>query len=296
MARKIQLPMDLLLVVGLVLLTNILVLVPVLSGSFLRTDLGILMVLLLPGYALTSAIFPAKKDLEGLERALISLGLSISIIPIMGLALNYTNWGIREIPVLVVLSSFTFLMCVIAYYRRRNLSSEIEIFEIPVKASLRSMKAEILEKPESKIDKALTIFLIFSVFAAIGSLAYIIANPKEGEPFTEFYVLGINKTAEDYQTEYIKGETGTVILGIANHENKPMDYTIEIRLENHSLPLQENQRQISLANNETWEEPVSFTPSQEGKNMKLEFLLFNETEKTVPYRNLYLWVNVTEGA
>ena len=70
---------------------------------------------------------------------------------------------------------------------------------------------------------------------------------------------------------------------------------MEIKLENQSLPLAENQRQISLADNETWEQPVTFTPSVEGKDMKLEILLFNETEKTVPYRNLHLWINVTKG-
>jgi uncharacterized membrane protein len=28
--------------------------------------------------------------------------------------------------------------------------------------------------------------------------------------------------------------------------------------------------------------------------MKLEFLLFNETEKNVPYKDLRLWINVGE--
>ena len=97
MASKIQLPIDLFIVVGLVLLTDIFVFVPVLSGSFLRTYLGILMVLFLPGYASTGAIFPAKNDLEGIERAVVSFGLSIAIVPTMGLALNYTVWGIREV-------------------------------------------------------------------------------------------------------------------------------------------------------------------------------------------------------
>ena len=32
------------------------------------------------------------------------------------------------------------------------------------------------------------------------------------------------------------------------------------------------------------EEPLEITPSIEGKNMQLEFLLFNETEKNVPYQ------------
>ncbi len=61
MAGNRLLPLDLLLVAGLVILTDIFVLVPALSVSFLRTVLGLLMVLLLPGYALTGALLPAKK-------------------------------------------------------------------------------------------------------------------------------------------------------------------------------------------------------------------------------------------
>lgn len=294
MPEKRQLPLDLLLVIGLVLFTNILVFVPVLNESFLRTGLGIFLLLFLPGYALTAAIFPAKKDIEGLERAIISLGLSIAIVPILGLVLNYTSWGIKEIPVLAVISFFTILICAVAYYRRNSLP-EIDAFEISFNSSLLNLKSEVLEKPESKTDKAIAVLLILFIVASIGSLAYIIGNPKQGEPFTEFYVLGKNKTADYYPTEFLKGQEGTLVVGVSNHEYKHMDYTMEIKLENQSLSLAENQRQISLGDNETWEEPVTFTPSVEGKDMKLEILLFNETEKTVPYRNLHLWINVTKG-
>src|SRR5512133_1052183 len=107
MAGNRQPPLDLLLTAALVILTDIFVLVPALSGSFLRTVFGLLLVLFLPGYALTAALLPAKKDLEGIERALLSLGLSIAIAPLMGLGMNYTSWGIREVPMLTGLSVFT---------------------------------------------------------------------------------------------------------------------------------------------------------------------------------------------
>jgi uncharacterized membrane protein len=69
---------------------------------------------------------------------------------------------------------------------------------------------------------------------------------------------------------------------------------MEVRLENRSLPLSQNLQHIRLAQNTTLEEPLAITPSVKGKNMKLEFLLFNETEKNVPYKNLRLWINVGE--
>ncbi len=293
MAGKRQLPLDLLLVAGLVILTDIFVLVPALSGSFLRTVLGLLLVLFLPGYALTAALLPAKRDLDGVERALLSLGLSIAIAPLMGLGMNYTSWGIREAPVLAGLSAFTLLLSGVGYYRRLQLP-ETEAFNVTVKTFVSTLKAEFLEGSGSKTDKAFAALLVISILASIGSLAYVIGNPKEGESFTEFYILGPDKVAENYPTELTPGNSGTVIVGITNHEHRTMDYTMEIRLENHSLPLPENQKYISLDNNETWEEPVTFTPSVEGENMKLEFLLFNETEKSVPYRNTHLWINVTK--
>ncbi|MPM09056.1 hypothetical protein SDC9_55372 [bioreactor metagenome] len=286
-------PLDLLLVAGLVVLTDIFVLVPALSESFLRTIFGLLIVLFLPGYALTAALLPAKKDLDEIERALLSLGLSISIVPLMGFGMNYTSWGIREIPVLTGLSVFTLLVCGVAYYRRVQLP-ETEAFAITVKDSISNLKAEFLEKPGSGADKALAALLAISILASIVSLAYVIGSPRGEEAFTEFYILGPDRVAENYPTEYTPGSSGTVVVGIANHEHRTVNYTMEIKLGNHYLPLPQDQKQIRLDNNESWEEPVTFTPSVEGKNMKLEFLLFNETEKNVPYRNTHLWINVTK--
>jgi len=288
-----QYSQDLLLVAGLVILTDIFVLVPALSGSFLRTFLGLLLVLFLPGYALIGALLPAKKDLDGIERALLSLGLSIAVVPVMGFGMNYTEWGIREVPILTGLSVFTLLMCGAAYYRRQQLP-ETEAFEVPFKASIFALKAELLEEHRSRADRAISILLVISILASLGSLAYVIGNHGEEESFTEFYILGPDRMIENYPTNYTLGESGTVVVDITNYEHRNVDYTMEIRLENHSLPLPEKQKYISLDHNTSWEEPVTFTPPFEGKNMKLEFLLFNETEKNVPYRNVHLWINVTK--
>jgi uncharacterized membrane protein len=286
-----QIPSDLLIVMGLVLLTDIFVLTPGLNESMLRNILGLPLVLFLPGYALIAALFPAQSDLDGIERTALSFGLSIAVVPLIGLGLNYTPWGIRLLPILISLSVFTFVMCGLAYLRREKLP-ETEAFEVPFRKTALSIKAEIMEKPESKLDKTLTIFLILSILLSVATLVYVVITPKEGEHFTEFYILGPEGKADKYPTNYTLGENGTVTVGIVNHEYKPVNYTMELRLENKSLPLSEKLQQINLAHNATWEEPVTFTPSLEGENMKLEFLLFNETDSDTPYRDLHLWINV----
>jgi uncharacterized membrane protein len=288
-----KIPSDLLIVIGLVLLTDIFVLAPGLNETILRNVLGLPLVLFLPGYTLIAALFPAKSDLDGIERTALSFGLSIAIVPLIGLILNYTPFGIRPLPVLVSLSIFIFIMCWLAYTRRASLP-ETEAFEISFSAAALSLKNEILEKSESKLDRALTIILILSILMSVATLEYVILTPKEGEHFTEFYVLGPQGIADNYTTDYTLGQSGTMIVGVVNHEYRPVNYTMQVKLENQLLPLPENLQHITLDHNETWEETVTFTPPLVGQNMKLEFLLFNETDKTTPYRDLHLWINVDE--
>ena len=239
-------------------------------------------------------LFPEKTGLEWLERIALSVGLSVAVVPLIGLVLNFTSWGIKEIPLLASLSVFTLLLSGLAYVRRKRLPED-KAFGISIKASALNLMNEVLGKPESKTERILRTFLAISFLVLIGTMGYVTLVPHEREPFTEFYILGPQKMAENYTTEYVQGESGTYIVGITNNEYKKMNYTMEVRLENKSLPLPKNLQNIRLVHNTTLEEPLVITPSVKGNNMKLEFLLFNETEKEVPYRDLRLWINVTKG-
>ena len=52
------------------------------------------------------------------------LDLSIAVVPLLGLALNYTPFGIRLTPVLIVLSVFTISLAMGAYVRRSMIPEE----------------------------------------------------------------------------------------------------------------------------------------------------------------------------
>ena len=122
------------------------------------------------------------------------------------------------------------------------------------------------------------------------------------EPSTEFYILGPGGKADNYPTDYVLGENRTVIVGITNHEYKPTNYTMEVKLENISLPLAPEQKYISLGHNETWEKAITITPPFAGTNMMLAFSLYNEDKKDIlerdiylPYRDLHLLINVSQN-
>ena len=109
-----NIPKDLTLVILLTLSCILFVLIPPLNETPVRIILGLLLVLFLPGYSLIAALFPRRDDLDGIERIALSFGLSIAVVPLLGLALNYTPFGIRLLPILVVLSVFTVSLAVVA--------------------------------------------------------------------------------------------------------------------------------------------------------------------------------------
>src|SRR5512137_1985530 len=116
-------PSDLLAAILMALATLVFTLTP-LSDLPVRIPLGLLMVLFVPGYTLIAALFPQKKDLDGIERLALSFGLSIAVVPLIGLGLNYTPWGIRLTPVVISLAIFTIAMALAARYRRQSLAEE----------------------------------------------------------------------------------------------------------------------------------------------------------------------------
>ena len=117
-------PKDLALVILFTLLCIPFVLIPPLNDTPIRIILGLPLVLFLPGYSLIATLFPRKDDLDAIERIALSFGLSIAITPLLGLALNYTPFGIRLSPVLIVLSVFTVSFAIGAYVRRSRIPEE----------------------------------------------------------------------------------------------------------------------------------------------------------------------------
>ncbi len=291
-------PNDLALVIFLTLLCIPFVLIPPLNEiSPIRIILGLPLVLFLPGYSLIAALFIRKDDLDGIERVALSFGLSIAITPLLGLGLNYTPFGIRLTPVLIVLSVFTIALAIGAYVRRNRIP-EGDSFVVDFNEFKDFLLAQVFFYKKKKcVDKILTAVLILSIVLALSVTVYVIITPKEGEKFTEFYVLGPGGMAEEYPTNLTVGEEGEVIIGVVNHEYAAVTYQLELKVNGKVI----DQKSIVLAHNETWEGPFTFKPKKAGEDQKLEFLLYKnlfnksvygEEDEEEIYRALHLWVDV----
>jgi uncharacterized membrane protein len=307
-SRLKEIPSDLLASAIIALATLVFVLTP-LSYLPIRIPLGLLMVLFVPGYALIAALFPKKADLDGIERVALSFGLSIAVVPLIGLGLNYTPWGIRLTPVAVSLAIFTIAMSFAAYWRRMSLSAE-ERFSIHFRETIGAWKGEVLADSKSRIDRALTVILIITILLSIAALVYVIVTPKQGEKFTEFYILGPGGKAYDYPTNVLEGNKSTVIVGVVNHEYQTVNYTMKILLNNtpwdnvtaERTPMYDRgviipvlSTNLTLEHNETREMRIDYVLNHTGDLQKLEFLLYREGNFTSSYRDLHLWVNVSQN-
>jgi hypothetical protein len=115
---------DLLLVSGLALAALALTLLGV-SHPAPRLLLGLPLALLLPGYALTAALFP-QPTLPGADRALYTLGLSLCASILGGFALNASPWGLVAESWAALLAYLTLAGCVVAFARRHWLPATPE--------------------------------------------------------------------------------------------------------------------------------------------------------------------------
>ncbi len=291
-------PTDLKIVIIWTILTIILIFTPVLNETFLRIIFAWTLVLFLPGYVLIAFLFPEKKDLDLIERVALSVGLSAAITPVLGLILNFTPFGIRLIPIIIILSSFILILTILTYKKLKNIP-EAECYNENFSLSnIYSKISNSAKFPENPTDKALFILLIVSVAFFIFTLIFVVSVPKEGEKFTEFYILNTDGNANLYPTNLTAGENFTINVNVVCHEH-PAKYTI------YKLKIKWNEsdeilygRFILLRDNETFSENFTFTANIKNTtqdtvkdNKKLEFLLYKDDNSEI-YRRLHLWIDV----
>lgn len=270
------------------ILLLILVIVLIIAISFfphntVRIVFGVPFLLFFPGYALIAALFPRRAELDGIERIAMSFGMSIAVVPLIGLILNYTPWGIRPEPALYSISLFIFAASLVAWYRRRRLPQE-ERFRIVFRLKL-------IDLSRGAWDRVLSVILAVVILGAIGTVAYLVAVPRVGEKFTEFYILGLDGKATDYPEEIRVGEPARVIVGIVNREHEVVSYRVEVKIDELK---KDEVGPIVLSNEQKWEEIISFRPDKVSDNVKVEFVLYKNGEATPHLEPLHLWVNVIE--
>ena len=261
--------------------------------------LSILLVLFVPGYVLVAGLFPQNNEIDWIGRIALSFGLSLAVVPLLGLLLNFTPWGVRFVPMVAAIALFTIGVGYAAHWRRMRLPQERRL-SLTLDVPTPDWKAY---RP---VDKFLTVTLAASTVVAAGTLAYVVTTPGPGERFTEFFILGPSGNASDYPNNLTVNETGSIILGIVNREAAVVSYTVRVDLVglriryNNTAGFNETVEvnlttwstfNVTLANGQNWTRPYSFRINDTGL-WKIEFLLLKDHDLSSAYRELHLYLRV----
>ena len=292
------------LVVCIVLALVLILLIAFVPDSIARQILGLVFILFLPGYAATAALFPENEQIDTIERVALSFGLSIAVVPLIGLGLNFTPWGIRLEPIIASVSAFIIVASIAGWYRRMRLPED-ERFAIIVDVSIDWREMPL-------VDRLLTIGIVVMLVASVVVLAWAVTTPREGESFTQLAILGPEGMAADYPRNLTVGEEARVLLSVRSYEHEIMNYTIVLVLtsvtdynftvgengidwtELHNLtPYSGIAQDFTLDHLEYYNQTFDFSVSAVGV-WKLQFLLYVEGQELTQdaYREVHLWLDV----
>lgn len=140
-------------------------------------------------------------------------------------------------------------------------------------------------------DRTLTVLLAMAVTAAVVATGYVAAQPKTGDRFTEFYILGPAAKAAGYPRIMRPGEGEDVMVGIANREQKTASYSIIATLDGERVAATPP---VVLAHHERWEGPVTITPRTGGGDQKVQLFLFKDGGAEPYLGPLRLWIEVVQ--
>ncbi len=265
-------------------IVGLLVIVVIIAPSnALRLVLGLPFLLFFPGYALVASLFPGKDHLDGVERVALSAVLSLVIVPLGGFILNFTPWGVRLYPVLVLITVFILVTSLVAGYRRHRLP-EGEKFIVAWHLTMIPWRGK------SPVDRVLAAVLALVVLGTIGVSIYAVAVPRPGEKYTEFYLLGPEGKIGGYPVALTLGDEAKVTVVIVNHEQEEMSYRVAVTIDGVS---NNTVGPLRLPPGGSWEGLVGFTPSEPG-DQTVEFLLYREGQGGIYQNPLSLPVSVAE--
>jgi uncharacterized membrane protein len=282
---------DLLLILFLAFAAPLVATIQPISDSAARSMIGIVFVLFVPGYAFIAALFPRKTTLNSGLRLGLSVGLSIAIVPLLEMALNYSRWGVREDPTLVIIALFV-LVCIVAAALRRYRLAEDERFAVHWRV-WQTLQGQQAPRFEGSFDRALSIALVVAVGVSLVTVGYAVFVPKADERFTEFYLLGANDTLGNYTTNYMVGVPTPVTAVIINHEARNVTYNLIISENNGTQRGIVYSEEVIVPAGQQWEKQIDLVLNQQGNDTKLDFALYADHLAPQPYRDVHLWVNVS---
>lgn len=296
---------DLLAVVAGVVAVLTVVFTPLGEWRPLAVVVGLPFVLLGPGYALVSAVFPRAGETgpssgtSWTARLVLSVAGSVVAVAVVGVTLDVTGWGFRRIPVVGALAALTLAATAVGWYRRRQVPAETRAgaTATAVRARTRAVVAG-----DGAVGVVLTILV---VAVAVAGVAAVAAESSSPASVTEFYILGQDESGDlvagSYPTNLTVGEQITVGIGVGTTQAAGFDGSVAAALERvsvdgESVTVTESQPlgsfDVAVAPGESTVRRHTVEPSMVGDRLRLTYRLYERGSES-QFRRIQVWVSVS---
>ncbi len=223
----------------------------------LRLPFALLLVFVLPGYAVTAAVLGrARMDLE---RWLLTLGLSLVTAALSGFVLNWLPWGLRAETWVSLLAIITIGASFAAFVRW------------PVASA-----TPVLVLPRLGIVNGLLLGLAAIVMVGAIVMTSTVATQNPATDVVQLWMLPGDEL-----------DPGTIQVGVTNNTPAPATFRIQIQQGNSIL---DELPAIAVPAGGTWETAVAVRTVQPAAG-PVEAFLYRADAPDAPYRHVLLWLN-----
>lgn len=229
------------------------------SNGMVRVMLGLPLVLVLPGYAVTAAMFP--KDTLGVpEKVVLSLGLSLVLAALGGIVLNWMPWGLRTSSWAVLLGTVSLGASGVALVRRWRATGDDSV----------TMQANL----KINLGQGILFGLAALVTIVAIGIARIGATRQSDQGFTQLWILPANEVNQS-----------AVRVGVRSGESAVVRYGLQVEA-GGSVVL--DWPSIELDPGESWERAVML-PAEQADTRTVEAKIYRLDTPTEIYRRVVLW-------
>jgi uncharacterized membrane protein len=295
-------------------------LLPVVRSSPIRALFGLAVALFVPGYAILAALFPRDTS-PVVDRAGLSVGVSVVVTITVGFALGVTPIGLGRDTTVGALSGVAFVAIGVATVRRTRADHPTtRSHDTTEQHASTDLATVITDAPAALTRSPVTNGLI--ALALVGTTAAIVAlllGPAGSVP-TEVYFAGNATTVqvENGSTATAVQADGSLPVAVVNHADHAREYTLVVSLQrvadgtrSRSVPVNvTEERELRRIHNTVgadgeWVARPTIDPKnttgdrldpRDGTGGRLVVRVYEGNSTGDPLHSLHLWLSPDDGS
>jgi uncharacterized membrane protein len=230
--------------------------------AYARLAFALPLLLVLPGYAITQALF-ADRPRSPSQLCLLTIGLSLSVAILAALVLSLATNGLRVGSWLTVMVAIVLGACLVALRRRQALKSELPS-PTPLPEPVRVRARDV-------------VLLVIAAVVLVGAVVFA-RTPLPAKNVQGYTALSILQSSVEAPP--------TVRVNVTSQELRTRVYRIEVTSETKVV----YGRRIELVPGQSWSTTVRIPTPTRDEPVRVQAAIYWNYEPDVKYRSVHLWV------